>query len=43
MELFASLVNDFQPLTDVLKKSVLDVVGVLDTPLNFMKLQVAGL
>ena len=33
MELFLSLVNSFRPLINVLKNSVLVVVGVLDTPL----------
>ena len=34
MHLFVALVNGLQPLTDVTNKSILDIVGVLDTPLN---------
>ena len=34
MKLFVSLVNGFQPLTNVLKNSNLDAVGILDTPLH---------
>ena len=33
MELFVTLLNDFQPLTNVTKNSILDVVGVLDPSL----------
>ena len=32
MKLFLSLVKEFQPLTNVLKNSILDVMDVLDTP-----------
>ena len=34
IELFVLLVNGFQPLTNVLKSSILDIVRVLDTPLS---------
>ena len=34
MKLFVPLVNDFNPLTNVAKNSMLDAVGVLDTPLT---------
>ena len=34
MELFVTLVNGLQLLTSVTKNSILDVAGVLDTPLN---------
>ena len=34
MQLFVALVNGLQPLTNVTKNSILDIVGVLDTPLN---------
>ena len=33
MKLFVSLVNGFQPLINVLKNFILDVVGIQDTPL----------
>ena len=33
MELFVLLVNDWKLLTNVLKNSILHVVGILDTPL----------
>ena len=34
IELFVKLVCGLQPLTNVTKNSILDVAGVLDTPLN---------
>ena len=34
MELFMTLVNGLQPITNVTKNSILDAVGVLDIPLN---------
>ena len=34
MELFVTLLNSFQPLTNVTKNSTLDVVGVLDLSLS---------
>ena len=34
MELFVTLVNGLQTLTNVTKNSILDVAGLLDTPLN---------
>ena len=34
MELFVTLVNSFQPLTDATKNSILAVVRVLDPPLG---------
>ena len=34
MELFVILVNGLQPLTNVTKNSILEVAGVLNTPLN---------
>lgn len=36
MELFATLVNGFQPLTKVTKNSILHVAGVLGKPLFFV-------
>ena len=33
MKLFVTLVNGFQPLNNVTKNSMLDVAGVLETPL----------
>ena len=40
MELPGTLINGFQPLTNVAKSSILDVVVVLDTPLvNIIKLK----
>ena len=35
MELFMIIVNGFQPLTIITKRSVLDVAAVLDPPLSF--------
>ena len=34
MEVFVTLVKDFQLLTNVTKNSILDVAGVLDMPLG---------
>ena len=34
MKFFVISVNDLQPLTNVTKNSIFDVMGVLDTPLN---------
>ena len=33
MERFVIIVNDFQPLTIITKRSILDVAAVLDPPL----------
>ena len=35
MERFVIIVNGFQPLTIITKRSILDVAAVLDPPLNF--------
>ena len=35
MEFFVTLVNDWKPLTNATKSFILDVAGVLDTPLSF--------
>ena len=37
MERFVIIVNGFQPLTIITKRSILDVPAVLDPPLNTMK------
>ena len=37
MELFVIIVNGFQPLTIVTKRSILDVAAVLDPPLNLLQ------
>ena len=34
MEPFVIIVNGFQPLTIIIKRSILDVAAVLDPPLN---------
>lgn len=34
MELFVTLVDDFQMLTNAIEKSILDVVEILDKPLS---------
>ena len=34
MERFVIIVNDFQPLTIITKRSILDVAATLDPPLN---------
>ena len=34
MERFVLIVNDFQPLTVITKRSILDVAAVLDPPLS---------
>ena len=34
IELFVTLVNDLQPLTKVTKNFILDVAGLVDTPIN---------
>ena len=34
MELFVIIVNGFQPLTIITKRSILDVAAVLDPPLH---------
>ena len=36
MEGFVIIVNGFQPLTIITKRSILDVAAVLDPPLNYM-------
>ena len=37
MELFVLIVNGFQPLTIITKRSILDVAAVLDPPLQTLK------
>ena len=37
MERFVIIVNGFQPLTIITKRSILDVAAVLDPPLNTVK------
>ena len=36
MECFVMIVNGFQPLTIITKRSILDVAAVLDPPLNVL-------
>ena len=36
MEFFVIIVNGFQPLTIIIKRSILDVAAVLDPPLSEM-------
>ena len=38
MECFVIIVNGFQPLTIITKRSILDVAAVLDPPLIFVKM-----
>ena len=38
MERFVIIVNGFQPLTIIIKRSILDVAAVLDTPMNLTKI-----
>ena len=38
MERFVIIVNGFQPLTIITKRSILDVAAVLDPPLNLTSL-----
>ena len=40
MERFVIIVNGFQPLTIITKRSILDVAAVLDPPLSIVKFQV---
>ena len=37
MERFVIIVNGFQPLTIITKRSILDVAAALDPPLGFIK------
>ena len=41
MEHFVTIVNGFQPLTIITKRSILDVAAVLDPPLVMLKLETA--
>ena len=36
MELFVIIINGFQPLTIITKRSILDVAAVLDPPLTYI-------
>ena len=40
MKFFVTLVNGFQPLTNVTKNSMLDLAGVLETPLIIIHIKV---
>ena len=42
MECFVIIVNGFHPLTIIKKRSILDVVAVLDPPLNRLPLFIHG-
>ena len=38
MELFVIIVKDFQPLTIITKRSILDIAAILDPPLDIIEL-----